>query len=62
MPWLQPAIIATISNTALLALVYLYLYLKEGNRSLFLFFISWCVYSLRFVVMLFYIYFDRTAL
>lgn len=62
MPWLQPAIIATLSNTAILALVYLYLYLKEGNRSLFLFFISWCVYSLRFVVMLLYIYFDRTAL
>lgn len=62
MSWLLPSIIATLSNTTILALVYLYLYLKEKEASLLLFFISWCIYSLRFVAMLLYIYFDRVGL
>ena len=59
MGWLVPAIIAMLSNTVILALVYLYLYLKERSPSLFLFFISWSVYGLRFVFMLLYIYWSH---
>lgn len=60
--WLQPALVATISNTVILSMVYLYLYIKEKEHSLFLFFISWSVYSLRFVAMFFYIYVESPAL
>lgn len=56
MDWLVPAIIATLSNTVVLSLVYLYLYFKERHPSLFLFFVSWGIYAFRFVFMLLYIY------
>ncbi len=55
MEWLIPAVIATLANSALLALVYLYLAAKERERSLATLFWSWTVYSVRFVFMLLYV-------
>jgi two-component sensor histidine kinase len=53
--WLIPAVVATLANSALLALVYLYLAAREQQRSLTTLFWSWTIYSLRFVFMLLYL-------
>ncbi len=55
MEWLVPAVAATLSNSAILAVVYLYLWLRERERSLGILFLSWAIYTLRFVFMLLYV-------
>ena len=59
MDWLVPAIVATLSNTLILSLVYLYLYTQEREQSLQLFLASWTLYTLRFVFMLLFVYWNR---
>ena len=58
MEWLFPSVIATFFNTFILSMVYLYLYIKENNESLKIFFYSWILYSLRFIFMIIYILLD----
>ncbi len=55
MEWLIPAVVATLANSALLALVYLYLAAKEHQPSLTVLFWSWTIYCVRFVFMLLYV-------
>ncbi len=52
MPWLTPSIIATMSGTALLSFVYAYLYIKDRKSYLALWAVSWSVYFIRFIFML----------
>lgn len=53
MSWLMPAVTASLINSALLALVYLFLYTQYRTRYLGIWALSWGVYSLRYLFMLF---------
>lgn len=52
MHWLVPAIVATLANSVVLASIYLFLYVRERDADLRIFFVSWSVYAVRFVFML----------
>ncbi len=52
MDWLFPALVATITSTFALCLVYAYLYLQDRERSLGIWTLGWIFYLLRFVFML----------
>ncbi len=52
MDWLFPSVVATLTSTFVLALVYLYLYMQDHERSLGIWTLSWFIYALRFVWML----------
>ena len=49
MTWLMPSAIATMAGTALLALMFYYLYFVDRNEYLVIWAISWTVYFIRFI-------------
>lgn len=53
MNWLTPSITATLIGTALLAFVYLYLYIHDKRKYLLVWSVSWAIYFLRYIFMLF---------
>jgi len=55
MSWLLPSVIATLAGTVILAFMYFYLYFVDKEKYLGVWAISWTVYSLRFVFMIFYL-------
>ena len=55
MDWLTPSLIATMAATALLSLVYLYLYVHYRERYLAVWAFSWAIYFIRYIFMLFVI-------
>ena len=56
MEWLVPSIIATLIGTIVLASSYSFLYFSDRRRYLGIWCISWCLYSIRFILMLFYVH------
>ena len=52
MLWIQPSVIATLSATILLTLVYWYLYNQDRKRYLLIWMVSWTSYSVRFIFIL----------
>lgn len=59
MQWMIPSLIATISCTAVLALVYGYLYHEYRERHLILWTMSWTIYCLRYGLMLLLVLFSE---
>ncbi len=52
MNWLIPSVVATLSGTVVLTLTFFYLYTVDRQKYLFIWSIGWCIYTLRFVLML----------
>ena len=52
MNWLIPSVVATLSGTVVLTLTFYYLYTVDRQKYLLIWFIGWCIYTLRFVLML----------
>ena len=52
MSWLLPSVIATTTGTAILVLVYFYLYLVDGKKYLAVWAASWAVYFIRFAFLI----------
>jgi signal transduction histidine kinase/ActR/RegA family two-component response regulator len=60
MPWIVPAMVATLTNSVVLAFVYLYLAWIERNRPLLLFCLGWTLYAFRFIGMIGYVHSGST--